>query len=123
MVASIETVEVRALHDSDPDVSYLAQKGFEDRLAAYTLGDFHYIGVVARVVVRFTLDGHPAGSYRLVELESGGLWGVESDSTREYLREIGGEQVSELRDMVEALAGVTVETFDAVEVEYVQPDQ
>ena len=36
-------------------------------------------------------------------ISSGGLWGIESDSSNEYLNEVGREEVAALRDILHAL--------------------
>ena len=41
----------------------------------------------------------PNGSYAIIQnLHSGGLWGVESDSGKDYLESIENEQIDELKD-------------------------
>ncbi len=82
--------------DGDPDPSYLEQEGFEDRLAEYHNGDFVYIGVRAAVQIHdWTKGAH-------VTVESAGLWGIESDSGREYLMEVGREELDALKDELAA---------------------
>lgn len=58
------------------------------------LGDaWHYVGVVARAVVFIPAGGQ---SFRVLELRSAGLWGIESDAGK-YLRDVYEEQKADLR--------------------------
>ena len=36
-------------------------------------------------------------------ITSGGLWGIESDSTPDYLSEIGQEEIEQLQEILQAL--------------------
>jgi hypothetical protein len=87
----ILSIEINRLSDSDPDTSYLTQEGFEDRCAEYHNGAFEFIGIRASASIR-------VGNF-LQSITSGGLWGIESDSDKPYLKEIEDEQLSELRDI------------------------
>lgn len=91
----ILSVAVKRMWDSDPDTSYLEQAGFEDRLEQYNDGQFSFIGIRADadVVVDNTVQ----------HITSGGLWGIEDDSTREYLKTIEEEQMAELKGQLLAL--------------------
>jgi hypothetical protein len=88
----LETVRVIVEHDEDPDTSYLEQDEFEERLAAYQNGDFTFVGVRAEADV--VIGGVSQ------TLTSGGLWGIESDSGKEYIEEVAGEEYSELRKIL-----------------------
>lgn len=87
--------------DPDPDLSWLDQtdaqmgEGFEaharERKAAFERGDWHMIGVQARVTV--------AGQ----TFESAGLWNIESDSDESYLNDVFEQEKAELLAMLEDL--------------------
>jgi hypothetical protein len=87
--------------DDSPDLSWLDQKdsemgdGFESfalrRKEAYDRGDWHMIGVQARVEIA----GHV--------FESPGLWGIESDAGESYLCEAFEEEKAELLDTLREL--------------------
>jgi hypothetical protein len=83
-------VVVKQVEDSDPNVSYLEQDGFEDRLQAYRNGLFGYVGVVAHATVQL-------GGDLTQQVHSGGLWGIESDSDGSYLAEVAKAELGELR--------------------------
>lgn len=72
--------------DSDPDTSFLEQEEFEERLALYRRGDFAFVGVYA--------EAHDWTTG--VTARSAGLWGIESDSGDDYMREIGIEECGEV---------------------------
>lgn len=79
------------------------------------LGDaWHYVGVVARAVVFIPAGGQ---SFRVLELRSAGLWGIESDSGS-YLRDVYEEQREELRaELATLAAALTAGDFDEEESE------
>jgi hypothetical protein len=65
------------------------------RLETLARGDWHYMGVKAEAV-------YSRGSLTQV-VSSGGLWGVESDSSPEYIQEITAEEMAELTKELLAL--------------------
>jgi hypothetical protein len=75
----------------------------EARMAAWEADGWHYVGVVARARVFIPIGG---GSFRVMTLDSGGLWGIESDAG-DYLREVFGQErenlLAELRTLGAAL--------------------
>lgn len=91
--------------DDDPDISYLEQDAFEDRLAEYRRGDFDFVGV--RASVELHIPHGPSGHAIIQRIESPGLWGIESDSGEEHLAEVFSEECDTLTDMLHAL-GVKV---------------
>lgn len=101
-------ISVLRLDDSDPDLSWLDQtddemgEGFEaqaaERKASYG-DDWEMIGIRATAQVLIPMGG----ASNMQTIESPGLWGVESDSTDEYLHQIEDEQLDELRGILDAL--------------------
>lgn len=79
------------------------------------LGDaWHYVGVVARAVVFIPAGGT---SFRVLELRSAGLWGIESDAGS-YLREVYQEQKADLMAELQTLASALASgDFDQEESE------
>jgi hypothetical protein len=62
-------------------------------------GDWCYIGIRAEAEVSI-----PSGDASILqEITSGGLWGVESDSDKDYIASIEGEELGELRKQLYAL--------------------
>lgn len=95
--------------NDNPDLSWLEQKdaemgeGFEadaeKRLLAYQCGDWRMIGIRAKATIWVERSNYRT-SY---EVQSGGLWGIESDSGEEYLNEVFAEECATLRADIEAM--------------------
>ena len=108
-VPTVTKITVKRIIDGDPDLSYLQQNYEEkefsetqrieykqkdkERLESY--GTFWFmLGIKAEAEYLI-----PNGSYAIIQnLHSGGLWGVESDSGKDYLESIENEQIDELKD-------------------------
>lgn len=82
-----------------------------ERLADYGSG-WHMLGVIARARVFIPAGGT---SFRVLTLESAGLWGIESDSG-DYLREVYVEQKAELMAELQTL-GAALASGDFVQEE------
>lgn len=96
MAATLHSVELIETPDHSPDASWLEQEGFEERLAAYTAGDFYLVGVQARAEIHI-----PYGDAFIVSyVTSPGLWGIESDSDADYFEDVFREEQLVLRDML-----------------------
>jgi hypothetical protein len=67
------------------------------RMEGYNRGDWGMIGIWAEAEVQT----HNLGVIQIIR--SGGLWGVESDSGREYLASVEQEELAALREELEAL--------------------
>ena len=104
----VDSVEIEHIVDTDPDTSYLEQD-YSDctpqeraknkaqdaaRLRGFNQGDWHYVGVRAKAHVSYQCGN---GSRRLETFTSGGLWGIESDSSPEYFEEVEAEQLHDLQ--------------------------
>lgn len=81
------------LADEKEDMRYMRQD-FE-RMESYHRGEWGMVGVYARASITV------AGIIQTVQ--SGGLWGIESDSDESYFAEIEAEQLSELVTVLEEL--------------------
>ena len=95
----------------EPEGSLEYQKyGMQDykRMEALSRGDWCFIGIKAEAIVSRDI-GH--GSNRLQRFESGGLWGIESDSGDCYLKPMAHEQLEDLKEHLEAF-GVDTSDFD-----------
>jgi hypothetical protein len=78
------------------------------RMEALRVGDWCYIGVHARAELSYDIG---QGSRRIQRMESGGLWGIESDSGDDYLMEVEQEELADLRRHLETF-GVDCSNFD-----------
>ncbi len=72
------------------------------RIQAWRDGDWHFIGVQAEATVHVIRNG--VG--REYTLTSPGLWGIESDSGVEYLRDVFEEEKSELVNDLKAFGAI-----------------
>ena len=108
-------IEIVTEGDNLADVSYLDQEEFKDRKEAYERGAFGFVGIYARAKV----DHHKpneGGGYQFIgttEYQSGGLWGIEDDSGREYLQAIADEQEAELKEILKQEGFTEEEIADA----------
>jgi hypothetical protein len=107
----VDSVKIKWLHDSDPDLSWLDQyedsqdpeekeyyKRDQERKASYG-NQWEMLGCVAEAQVSRPIG---QGSRRLETLTSGGLWGIESDSDRDYMKQVEHEQLSDLAEHLNA---------------------
>lgn len=79
----------------NPPQSYAEQmESAKARMAAFEAGEWGYVGVRARAELAI-----PCGRdcYRLMTVESAGLWGIESDSDSEYLASVYEEERDNLK--------------------------
>jgi hypothetical protein len=122
-LAYIERVYVEVVPDEDPDLSYLTQEYPGDpaaaemraqdaeRLAAYKRDEWSMVGV--RVVAEVTQDREGRIDQPLV-LKSAGIWGIESDSGREYALETGRNELGDLREQLAGLRFTAAELDEAL---------
>jgi hypothetical protein len=89
---TVSAIKVLVLPDEDPDTSWMDDPEHADRREAYERGDFAFVGVRAEAEVVIEGVGQT--------LTSGGLWGIESDTSDEYLREVAEEEYRDLRQIL-----------------------
>ena len=88
--------------DADPDTSYLKQKGFEDRLAAYQREEWHHVFVRAvATITTASTEGYAMRQRHTVE--SPGVGGVEDDISKEDMNQLHSEQIAILTEELKAL--------------------
>ncbi len=112
---TIDTIRTVTLDDQDPDLSWLDQtddqmgEGFEadanDRKDSY--GDSW-----AMIGIRAEADVVIAGTVQTII--SPGLWGIESDSSRDYLKEVETEELQQLADILIELGCVPSQIAQAL---------
>ena len=71
-----------------------------ERMAGLERGDWCYFGVSAQAQVGVSLNG--GKSFNVETIRSAGLWGIESDSEQSYFDEVMGEELAELKGLLEA---------------------
>jgi hypothetical protein len=91
----ISSITAKQMFDPFPDASYLETEGFQGRRQQYGNGDFGFIGILAEAEI--------VVSGVCQTITSGGLWGIESDSTPDYLSEIEQEEIEQLQEILQAL--------------------
>lgn len=99
MAATLHTLKRQFIPDEQPDSSFLEQEGWEDRLLAFTRGDFSFVGIRAVAEIRIPY-GH---GWITQTIESPGLWGIEDDSGETYFESVYVEELGQLQDMLEEL--------------------
>ena len=88
----------------------LASPGYiRSAIAAFNNEDWSFVGIVAKATLYIPIAG---SSFRLLTVESAGLWGIESDSGEAYFNEIFEDEkaqlLSELRTLGKLLPGASV---------------
>jgi hypothetical protein len=88
----------------NPETSFDEQMArATERMAAWRAGDWGYVGIKAKAHILIVVNG--VGT--MCELESAGLWGVDSDSGEDYFAEVYAEEIEDLKAMIAALAAPT----------------
>jgi hypothetical protein len=103
-------IEIDMIETYDPESSpldYLFQdpdyrRQDEDRLAAWRIGEWHFVGIRARAKIDIPYGSNPQ-CWITAELLSPGLWGIESDSGDAYLQEVSREERNILIEMLASL--------------------
>ena len=72
------------------------------RLNAWCSGDWSFVGVRAKAIIKFPYGSNP-DCWTTSELLSPGLWSIESDSGDEYFREVYEEEREILAGMLASL--------------------
>ncbi len=88
-----------------------AQQNY-DRMMMFENGNVYQIGIIAEAQIMLPIGN---GSSIIQTITSGGLWGIESDSDKAYIKEIETEQLEELKGYLKQL---NIECSDNVEIEY-----
>ena len=123
----IQEIVIKHLVDEYPDLSYLEQE-YKDctpkenkkyqardkaRLDAFNNGDWYAMGIRAEadILVPLELLGYVGAkrNYQIVSVNSGGLWGIESDSDKQYIKDEEASQIEELKKLLKVL-NVEVDT-------------
>ena len=73
-----------------------------ERMERLNRGDWGYIGIKAEAVIAIPSESSPNISTHQT-IHSGGLWGIESNSGREYLASVAKDELADLREQLHAL--------------------
>ena len=80
----------------------------DTRLAAWRQDEWHFVGICARATIKIPYGVNPQ-CWITAELQSPGLWGIESDSGDDYFREVYQEE----RDVLTAMLA-SLKTFEVI---------
>jgi hypothetical protein len=117
----IDDLQINWQTDDDADLSYLEQFELDstdsderqyarqDRERLARFGDT-WVTEGCQAVARVSY-AESNGSRRLETLSSGGLWGIETDSDRDYLTSVENDELADLKAHLERF-GVDVSNFD-----------
>lgn len=105
----IKNIGVKTIEDNDIDISYLQQdyndvedikereryiQEDKDRLEKLYNGYWSFIGIRAFAIVYIPIHNN---SFNMQTISSSGLWGIESDSDKDYIESIKHGQIDELK--------------------------
>jgi hypothetical protein len=129
MTKRINKIIIKQMYDTDPDLSYLQQDYTskevsakenrmyqaqdKKRLEAYYNDEWHMTGVKAVAEIHIIKDNWT----EVINVDSFGLWGIESDSGEEYIKEVAQEQIEDLSETLAEL-GFNKEEVTKAPVEY-----
>lgn len=82
----------------------------KERLDAYNRCVWEMIGIRAVATIHIPVDGNTA---KIQTIDSGGLFGIESDSDDSYIQDIGREQIAEVKNYLRILC---VDSIDDCEI-------
>lgn len=89
------------------------QRKAEERMEAWLNDEWEFIGVMAKGTIYIPIGGK---SFRVMELQSAGLWGIESDADDSYIESVFQEERDGLMDELKTL-GVALAEGKAVHCE------
>jgi hypothetical protein len=72
----------------------------KERLDTYNRGVWEMIGIRAVATIHIPVDGD---TVKIQTIDSGGLFGIESDSDNNYIQDIGREQITEVKNHLRIL--------------------
>ena len=72
----------------------------KERLDAYNRGDWKMIGIKAVATIHIPTNNN---NVNVQNIYSKGLWGIESDSDDDYIKDIGREQIAEVKQYLRIL--------------------
>jgi hypothetical protein len=78
------------------------------RMESLQRGDWYLMGIQAKAELSYDIG---QGNRRIERMQSGGLWGIESDSDADYIVEIEQNELMDLRSHLEVF-GVDCSNFD-----------
>jgi len=87
--------------ESPEDIRKYVRQDYE-RMKSLNNGNWQYIGICAEAeITAHTFDSHDGLITQTIT--SGGLWGIESDSDKDYLNSVEQEELASLKSELRAL--------------------
>ncbi len=83
-----------------------------DRMMMFENGNVYMMGIIAEAQILIPIGN---GSFSIQTITSSGLYGIESDSDKAYIKEIEAEQLDELKGYLKQL---NIEVPDDIEIDY-----
>lgn len=83
----------------------------KDRLEAYNRGIWGMIGIKAMATIHIPVD---EDNVKIQIIDSGGLFGIESDSDDNYMQAIGREQIAEVKNHLRILCVDNIEDCEII---------
>lgn len=83
----------------------------KDRLEAYDRGIWEMIGIKAVATIHIPVD---EDTIKIQTIDSGGLFGIESDSDDSYIQVIGREQIAEVKNHLRILCVAGIEDCEII---------
>ena len=81
----------------------------KERLDAYNRGVWNIIGMRAVATIHISIDNNIV---KIQTIESGGLFGIESDSGDDYIEDIGRDQIAEVKKYLRILCVDDIDNCD-----------
>lgn len=85
-------------------------KNDQERLDAYYKGIWEMIEIIAVATIHIPVNDN---TVKIQTIDSGGVFGIESDSDDSYIRDIGKEQIAEVKNHLRILC---VDSIDDCEI-------
>jgi hypothetical protein len=84
------------------------------RMERLNRGDWCYMGIEAVAEIHVPSG---IGYSQIQHIESGGLWGIESDAGNDYIKEIEAEEIADLKRQLQAF-GISIRNFNKIEIKH-----
>jgi len=92
----------------------------KERLESYG-NSWEMMGIIAEAEIYIPHKGYQPPSWQIQKITSGGLWGIETDSDKSYIKSVEEGQIDELKDNLKAL-GISEREFQKALREGIERD-
>lgn len=84
------------------------------RLDDYNKGVWEMIGIKAVATIHIPVDDKNDNTVKIQTIDSGGLFGIESDSDDSYIQDIGREQIAEVKNYLRILCVEGIDNCETI---------